>query len=185
MGRGLPALGLTGGSVVTERQAELLFGQGRHPDADRIERELLDDGAAPETARSATVLGRPIEEIEKRKQIPLVALDQTSLIVLRAPGEEKTRRVIERAHERAIATELRWPEDEATETWWASGYKPAKTTPWSSRPSGDRHGLPLLHDRILFLNRCNARTTRGSWCGAPSAPSASTSTSWRPGRSAP
>ncbi len=121
MGRGLPALGLTAASVVTERQAAFLFVQGRHPDADRIERELLDDGAAPETARSATVLGRPIEEIEKRKQIPLVALDQTSLIVLRAPGEEKTRRVIERAHERAIATELRWPEDEATESWWASG----------------------------------------------------------------
>lgn len=45
MGLGLAALGLTAGSVVTERQAELLFGEGRHPDADRMERERLDDGA--------------------------------------------------------------------------------------------------------------------------------------------
>jgi hypothetical protein len=36
---------------------ELVFGQGRHPDADRIERVLLDDGADPATARLATVLG--------------------------------------------------------------------------------------------------------------------------------
>ncbi|MGX1762076.1 relaxase domain-containing protein [Streptomyces lydicus] len=30
MGRGLPALGLTAGHTVTERQAELLFGMGRN-----------------------------------------------------------------------------------------------------------------------------------------------------------
>ncbi|MGR8010746.1 relaxase domain-containing protein [Streptomyces hypolithicus] len=109
MGRGLPALGLTAGSVVTERQMELLFGMGRHPDADRMERERLDDGADPETARLETVLGKPIEEIEKQKQTPLLALDfvfrpQASLIVLWALGDKRTRRVIERAHERAIAT---------------------------------------------------------------------------------
>lgn len=46
-GRGLAALGLAAGLVVTQRQAELLFGMGRHPDSDRIERELLDDGAIP------------------------------------------------------------------------------------------------------------------------------------------
>jgi len=93
--------------------AELLFGKGRHPDADRVERELLDDGAAPDTARLATVLGLSIEEIEKRKQVALLALDfvfrpQVSLIVLWALGDERTRRVIERAHERAIATVRRW-----------------------------------------------------------------------------
>ncbi|MCX4902381.1 relaxase domain-containing protein [Streptomyces sp. NBC_00892] len=46
LGRGLRALGLTEGGQVSERQLELLFGQGRHPDADRIERGLLDDGSA-------------------------------------------------------------------------------------------------------------------------------------------
>ncbi|WP_436318838.1 relaxase domain-containing protein [Streptomyces griseofuscus] len=44
LGRGLRALGLTAAAEVSERQLELLFGEGRHPDADRIERGLLDDG---------------------------------------------------------------------------------------------------------------------------------------------
>ncbi|GAA2282315.1 hypothetical protein GCM10010145_61390 [Streptomyces ruber] len=60
-GRGLAAVGLTAGDVVTERQAELLLGEGQHPDADRIERERLEAGDDPATARRATVLGRPIE----------------------------------------------------------------------------------------------------------------------------
>ncbi|MFF3655971.1 hypothetical protein [Streptomyces olivochromogenes] len=47
--------------MVTERQAELLLGEGRHPDADRIERERLDAGKSSAEARRATVLGRPIE----------------------------------------------------------------------------------------------------------------------------
>lgn len=60
-GRGLAAVGLTAGDAVTERQAELLLGEGRHPDADRIERERLEAGDDPAKARRATVLGRPIE----------------------------------------------------------------------------------------------------------------------------
>ncbi|SHH37027.1 relaxase domain-containing protein [Streptomyces sp. 3214.6] len=95
LGRGLAALGLTEGAEVSERQMELLFGMLRHPDADRIERDLLDDGADPATARLATVLGQPIEEIEARKQTPLLALDftfrpQASLIVLWALGDART-----------------------------------------------------------------------------------------------
>ncbi|WP_405812593.1 relaxase domain-containing protein (plasmid) [Streptomyces sp. NBC_01520] len=43
-GRGLAAVGLVAGDVVAERQAELLLGEGRHPDADRIERERLAAG---------------------------------------------------------------------------------------------------------------------------------------------
>ncbi|WP_330480043.1 MobF family relaxase [Streptomyces sp. NBC_00724] len=169
MGRGLPALGLTAGSVVTERQAELMFGEGRHPDADRMERDLLDDGADPETARLTTVLGQPVEETEKRKQIPLLALDfvfrpQASLVVLWALGDDHTRRVIERAHERAIATVLRWLEDEVAETRWASGRKRAKAPAlvvarW--RHFDNRDGFPLLHDHCLILNR--VQRPDGSW----------------------
>ncbi|MEV5350303.1 hypothetical protein [Streptomyces achromogenes] len=40
-------MGLTAGAEVSERQMKLLFGQGRHPDADRVERGLLDDGTDP------------------------------------------------------------------------------------------------------------------------------------------
>ncbi|MFJ4972707.1 MobF family relaxase [Streptomyces sp. NPDC088755] len=169
MGRGLAALGLTAGQTVTERQMELVFGQLRHPDADRIERELLDDGADPETARLATVLGQPVEEIERRKVTPLVALDftfraQASLIVLWALGDDHTRRVIERAHERAIDTALRWLEDEVAETRWSSGRQRAKApalviAKW--RHFDNRDGFPLLHDHCLVLNR--AQRPDGSW----------------------
>ncbi|MFG3467573.1 relaxase domain-containing protein [Streptomyces sp. NPDC047853] len=55
LGRGLRALELTEGAEVSERQLELLFGEGRHPDADRIERGLLDDGVDAATARRLTV----------------------------------------------------------------------------------------------------------------------------------
>ncbi|MCG7525163.1 relaxase domain-containing protein [Streptomyces sp. OfavH-34-F] len=169
MGRGLAALGLTAGQEVTERQMELVFGQGRHPDADRIERELLDDGAAPETARLATVLGQPVEEIERRKATPLFALDfvfrpQASLIVLWALGDDRTRRVIERAHEKAIETVLRWLEDEVAQTRWSSGRKRAKApalvvSRW--RHFDNRDGFPLLHDHCLILNR--AQRPDGTW----------------------
>ncbi|MGW6744824.1 MobF family relaxase [Streptomyces sp. NPDC055025] len=169
LGRGLAALGLTAGSVVTERQMELLFGEGRHPDADRIERRLLDDGVDPETARLATVLGQPVEEIEQRKQTPLLALDfvfrpQASLVVLWALGDDRTRRVIERAHERAVTTVLRRLEDEVAETRWASGRQRAKAqalvvAKW--RHFDNRDGFPLLHDHCLIANR--AQRPDGSW----------------------
>ncbi|MFD9794765.1 MobF family relaxase [Streptomyces sp. NPDC059070] len=169
MGRGLAALGLTAGQTLTERQMELVFGQGRHPDADRIERKLLDNGATPETARLATALGQPIEEIEKRKATPLLALDftfrpQASLVVLWALGDDHTRRLIERAHERAIEAVLRWLEDEVAQTRWSSGRQRGKApalvaSRW--RHFDNRDGFPLLHDHLLILNR--AQRPDGTW----------------------
>lgn len=161
LGRGLDALGLIEGAEVSERQMELVFGQGRHPDADRIERDLLDDGADPGTARLATVLGQPIEKIEARGQTPLLALDftfrpQASLIVLWALGDARTRRIIEWAHERAIAKALRWLEDEVAQTRWSSGRARAKTPALvvaAFRHFDNRDGFPLLHDHCLVLNR--------------------------------
>ncbi|MEU0678216.1 relaxase domain-containing protein [Streptomyces sp. NPDC006172] len=124
---------------MSERQMELVFGHSRHPATAGgrrpIERDLLDDdGADPATARLATVLGQPIEEIEARKQTPLFALDftfrpQASLIVLWAMGDAKTRWIIERAHEQAIAKSLRGLEDEIAGTRWSSGRGRAKTPP--------------------------------------------------------
>ncbi len=59
LGRGLDVLGLTEDAEVSERQLELLFGKGRHPDADRVERGVLDYGAGPAAARLATGAGVP------------------------------------------------------------------------------------------------------------------------------
>ncbi|WP_307516821.1 MobF family relaxase [Streptomyces sp. W4I9-2] len=169
MGRGLAALGLTEGAQVSERQLELVFGQGRHPAADRIEQRLLDDGADRAAARRATVLGQPIEEIEARKQTPPLALDftfrpQASLIAVWALGDAHTRRVIERAHERAVATALRWIEDEVAETRWSSGCGRAKTSALvvaAFRHFDNRDGFPLLHEHCLVLNRVQRRGEDG------------------------
>ncbi|MEU3838090.1 MobF family relaxase [Streptomyces microflavus] len=164
-GRGLAGLGLSEGAEVSERHMALVFGQGRHPNADRIEQRLLDDGADSAAARRATVLGQPIEEIEARNQTPLLALDftfrpQVSLTVLWAPGDAHTRRVIERAHERAVAQALRWLEDDVAETRWASGRGRARTPALvvaAFRHFDNRDGFPLLHEHCLILNRVQHR----------------------------
>ncbi|WP_327166804.1 MobF family relaxase [Streptomyces zaomyceticus] len=169
MGLGLAALGLSAGSVVSERQLELMFGDLRHPDADRIERERLEAGDAPEAARRATALGQPIEETEQRGAIPLLGIDftfraQASLIVLWALGDEETQRVIEKAHERAIQTALRWLEEEVAEVRWSSGRKRAKPPGLvvaAFKHFENRDGFPLLHTHCLVLNR--AQRPDGAW----------------------
>jgi len=56
MGAGLESLGVSG--TVTEVQMLNLFGQGLHPDADRIFAEQQADGATADKADEATKLGR-------------------------------------------------------------------------------------------------------------------------------
>ncbi|MFF0837655.1 MULTISPECIES: MobF family relaxase [unclassified Streptomyces] len=164
LGRGLVALGLAEGAEVSERQMELVFGQGRHPDADRIERGLLDDGADPATARLATCLGsrsRRSRRASRRRCSPSTSPSgHRSLIVLWALGDAKTRRVVERAHERAIAKALRWLENEVAETRWSSGRGRAKTPALvvaAFRHFDNRDGFPLLHDHCLILKRVQRR----------------------------
>ncbi|GGQ85558.1 hypothetical protein GCM10010250_65960 [Streptomyces althioticus] len=105
-GRGLAAVGLTAGDVVTERQSELLLREGRHPDADRIERELVVQGKSPAQAWRATVLGRPIEhsrspKTDKAKErTPRLGFDLTlrpppTAHLARALMDDKHRRVPE------------------------------------------------------------------------------------------
>ncbi|MFB9608600.1 MobF family relaxase [Streptomyces roseofulvus] len=169
MGLGLAALGLNAGSVVSERELELLYGELRRPDADRIERERLADGDSPQEARRATVLGQPLDEIERRSAIPLLAFDftfraQASLTVLWALGDETVRRVIETAHDRAIETTLRWLEEEVAEVRWSSGReraKPPGLVVAAFKHFENRDGFPLLHTHCLILNR--AQRPDGSW----------------------
>ncbi|WP_336029268.1 MobF family relaxase [Geodermatophilus sp. FMUSA9-8] len=59
-GRGLVGLpGMHAGHPVGEVQMTALFGQGRHPDAERLEREALAAGRTPAEARAAGALGLP------------------------------------------------------------------------------------------------------------------------------
>jgi conjugative relaxase-like TrwC/TraI family protein len=56
IGSGLAGLDVSG--QVSEAQMKALFGEGRHPDAERLERELIAGGASPAEAMKATQLGR-------------------------------------------------------------------------------------------------------------------------------
>ncbi|MGY1829048.1 MobF family relaxase [Geodermatophilus sp. SYSU D01180] len=59
-GRGLAGLtGVLAGQPVGEEQMRALFGQGRHPDAERLESEARAAGRSPPEARAAGALGQP------------------------------------------------------------------------------------------------------------------------------
>src|SRR5690606_34003693 len=52
-GSGLTGLtGANAGQPVDEAQMKALFGEGRHPDAERLERDALSAGRTPEQARA-------------------------------------------------------------------------------------------------------------------------------------
>ena len=57
-GSGLSGLGIESGSMVSEAQMKALFGEGIHPDADRILVDALKDGATKEEALERVSLGR-------------------------------------------------------------------------------------------------------------------------------
>ena len=58
-GRGLRGLpGVTAGQRVAEDEMKALFGEGRHPDAARLEREALAEGQSPTSARATGALGQ-------------------------------------------------------------------------------------------------------------------------------
>ncbi|CCK32908.1 TrwC relaxase protein involved in conjugal DNA transfer (plasmid) [Streptomyces davaonensis JCM 4913] len=180
-GRGLAAVGLTAGDVVTERQAELLLGEGRHPDADRIERELLGEGRSPAKARRATVLGRPIEhnkspKTEKAKErTPWLAMD----LVFRAPstahiawalGDDETRLVLELCQDIARDKTLAWFEDSVAEIRWRSGGKIRKPIKDGLIVAVFRHyesraaeSKPLLHDHAVVSIRVRRPDDKGTW----------------------
>lgn len=57
-GAGLGALDLQVGSQVTEDHMRNLFGEGRHPDAERLENAALDAGKTVDQAKKSSQLGR-------------------------------------------------------------------------------------------------------------------------------
>ncbi|MET8516898.1 MobF family relaxase [Streptomyces sp. NPDC005077] len=171
-GRGLAAVGLTAGDEVTERQAELLLGEGRHPDADRIEAELLAAGDDPVKARRATVLGRPIEHIKgPHIESPWLAMD----LVFRAPStaqsawalvDDATRRVLELCLTIARDKTLARLEESVAQIRWGSGGKHRALVKDGLIVAVFRHyesraGKPLLHDHAVVSIK--ARRPDGKW----------------------
>ncbi|MET7636199.1 MobF family relaxase [Streptomyces sp. NPDC001773] len=171
-GRGLAAVGLVAGEEVTERQAELVLGEGRHPDADRIETELLEAGDDPVKARRTTVLGRPIEHIKgPHIESPWLAMD----LVFRAPStaqsawalvDDATRRVLELCQDIARDKTLARLEESVAQIRWGSGGKhraPVKDGLIIAvfRHYESRAGKPLLHDHAVVSIK--ARRPDGKW----------------------
>ncbi|WP_413755072.1 MobF family relaxase [Streptomyces sp. MMBL 11-3] len=179
-GQGLTALGLTAGDVVSERQAELLLGEGRHPDADRIERELLAQGKSPAQARRATVLGRPIEhnrspETDKAKErTPWLGFDLTfrpppTAHLAWALMDDRHRRVLELCDDIARDKTLAWLEESVAEIRSKAGGKRrarvkdglivAVFRHYESRATESR---PLLHAHAVVSIRAR-RPHDGKW----------------------
>ncbi|MFJ9597934.1 MobF family relaxase [Streptomyces virginiae] len=152
MGRGLAVLGLAPGEEVTEAQLRNLFGErGRHPDADRIEADLLAAGVSLKKAVKAGALGRRVMVTG----VDFVFRPQPTIYLLWAFGDEETRLMIEAAHERAIERVLEWIEDEVAVIRYG------KDGIYRVRPPGGlvaarfrhyeaRSGRPLLHDHLLL-----------------------------------
>lgn len=65
VGEGLVALDVSG--QVAEAQMKALFGEGRHPDADRLEKALVDQGLDPKEAMSSTQLGRRFPQFKQQE----------------------------------------------------------------------------------------------------------------------
>ncbi|MFI5642261.1 relaxase domain-containing protein [Streptomyces goshikiensis] len=80
---------------------------GRHPHADRIEADRIAAGDPAKKAYRAGALGRRVMVTG----VDFVFRPQPTIYLLWAFGDEETRRVIEAAHERAIARVLEWIED--------------------------------------------------------------------------
>ncbi|GED90127.1 MobF family relaxase [Streptomyces sp. 6-11-2] len=178
-GRGLAAVGLAAGDVVTERQAELLLGEGRHPDADRIERERLEAGDDPAKARRAIVLGRPIEhnkspKTEKAKErSPWLAVD----LVFRAPSTaqiawallgEEDRLVLELCQDIARDKTPAWLGESVAQIRWGSGGKHRAPIRDGLIVAVFRHyesraGKSLLHDHAVVSIRARRPDDKGTW----------------------
>lgn len=145
-------LGLVAGEEVTEQQLRNLFGEkGRHPHAERIEADRLAAGDSPKAAWRAGALGRRV----KVTGVDFVFRPQPTVYLLWALGDDETRRVIEAAHERAIAMVLEWIEDQVAIIRFG------KDGIYRVRPPGGlvaarfrhyeaRSGMPLLHDHLLL-----------------------------------
>ncbi|MFE5669229.1 MobF family relaxase [Streptomyces niveus] len=180
-GRGLAAVGLTAGDVVTERQAELLLGEGRHPDADRIERELLAEGKSPARARRATVLGRPIEhnrspKTEKAKdRTPWLGMDLTfrpppTAHIAWALMDDERRRVLELCQDISVDKTLAWVGESVAQIRWGSGGKHRKPIRDGLIVAVFRHyesraaeSKPLLHDHAVVSIRAQRPDDKGTW----------------------
>ncbi|MCX4538439.1 relaxase domain-containing protein (plasmid) [Streptomyces sp. NBC_00841] len=151
MGRALPAVGLVAGARVTEGQMRNLFGEGLHPDADRIVADRLAAGDSPAAAARAARLGY---RVQKWSGADLVFRPPGSVQVLWALGTPPVRRLIEDLQTRVTGevlataeTELLWVRVGADSTVQRAR---AGVIAARFRHYENRDGQPLLHDHVVL-----------------------------------
>ncbi|MET8421041.1 MobF family relaxase [Streptomyces sp. NPDC005134] len=151
MGRALPAVGLVAGARVTEGQMRNLFGEGLHPDADRIVAGRLAAGDSPAAAARAVRLGY---RVQKWSGNDLVFRPPGSVQALWALGSPPVRRLVEDIHTRIIGEVL--AEAETEHLWVRVG---ADSLVQRAHPGviaarfrhyENRDGMPLLHDHVVL-----------------------------------
>ncbi|MGW9132914.1 MobF family relaxase [Streptomyces sp. NPDC055681] len=151
MGRALLAVGLVAGARVTEGQMRNLFGEGLHPDADRIVAGRLVAGDSPAAAARAARLGYRVQEWSGND---LVFRPPGSVQVLWALGSPPVRQLVEDIHTRIIGEVLASAE---TEHLWVrvggdSTVQRARAGVIAARfrHYENRDGMPLLHDHVVL-----------------------------------
>ncbi|MCX3291822.1 relaxase domain-containing protein [Streptomyces sp. NEAU-H22] len=159
-----------------------MFGDGRHPDADRFAAEQLAAGKKLAAAGRAGALGRKV----KATGADLVFRPRPPLQLLWMFGDEETRKAIEAVHERAIAIVLAWIEDDVTVIRFGAG-GPNRIRPVHGlvaarfRHREARSGMPLLHDHLLLSLKGlspGGGTPRRCWSRLSPRPRPTTKSSW-------
>ncbi|WP_228514577.1 MobF family relaxase [Frondihabitans sp. VKM Ac-2883] len=233
MGGGAAVLGVSG--TVTEEQMKALFGEGLHPDADRIIAEALAEGKTGQQAQEAAKLGRsyyvykadenslqgriqggyaafqrieghepnteerrlirsregaqafrdakgrePADKEEIGRYITaatrpdqqavagfdLVCSPAKSVSVLWALGDDDTRKAIEQAQDRAVASTVAYLEREALATRaGTNGVEQIEVeggvAVTAFRHFESRNGDPQLHDHLVVANK--VKGSDGKW----------------------
>jgi conjugative relaxase-like TrwC/TraI family protein len=233
MGGGAELLGVSG--TVTEEQMKALFGEGLHPDADRIIADAIADGKTGKQAQEAAKLGRsyyvykadenslqgriqagyatfqriqghepnteerrliraregaqafreakgrePADKEELGRYITaatrpdqqavagfdLVCSPAKSVSVLWALGGDDTRKAIEQAQDRAVASTIRYLEREALATRaGTNGVEQIEVqggvAVTAFRHFESRNGDPQLHDHLVVANK--VKGSDGKW----------------------
>ncbi|WP_327425477.1 relaxase domain-containing protein (plasmid) [Streptomyces sp. NBC_01527] len=151
MGRALPAVGLEAGARVTEEQMRNLFGEGLHPDADRIVAGRLAAGDSPAAAARAARLGY---RVQKWSGNDLVFRPPGSVQALWALGPPPVRQLIEDLQTRVTGEVLATAETDLL--WVRVG---ADSLVQRAHPGviaarfrhyENRDGMPLLHDHVVL-----------------------------------
>ncbi|MFG2324791.1 relaxase domain-containing protein [Streptomyces sp. NPDC048568] len=160
-GRGLAALGLTAGDVVTERQAELLLGEGRHPDRARAPGAGQDPGAGEAGDRAGQAhRAQPLAEDRQgqgghplaglRPDVPAPPTAHIAWVLM----DDRHRRVLELCNGIARDKTLAWLEDSVAEIRWKAGGKERDRVKDGLVVAVFQHYESRATDRV----RCSTRT---------------------------